>query len=132
MFCPQCGADHHEGERAAEAAAVTEVEIARIQAERDVKVAQINARLARDELETAEVIAETEAEAEVGAAAAEAAVLGELLNAAGDQEPEPVIIDAPPLDEPEPDPTDDAAPPPVEEHHEPADDKPRRRGLGMW
>jgi len=130
MFCSECGTDHHVEDRAAEAAVDREIEIARIQAQRDVDVARINARLARDELETAEAIAETEADAQVESAAAEAEIIAAVLDS-GDQEQEPVIIDAPPVDEPEPDPTDDAAPPPVEDH-EAADDKPRKRGLGMW
>jgi hypothetical protein len=130
-FCPDCGTDHHAGERTAADAVASEVRIAKINADRDIEVARINARLTRNELETAEVIAEIEGEAEVGAAAAEAEVVATILGS-GDQEPEPVIIDAPPLPEPEPDPTDDAAPPPAENHHEPGDDKPRKHGLGMW
>jgi hypothetical protein len=131
MYCPECGGDHHAGERQEQTAADREIEIARINADRDINVARINARVIRNELDTAETIAETEGEAQVETAAAEAAVLGEILNATGDQEPEPLIIDAPPAPEPEPDPTDDAAPPPAE-HHEDDDDKPRKRGLGMW
>lgn len=131
-YCPTCGVDHHADEIAAEAAVDREVEIARINAKRDVDVARISARLERDALDTAEQIAETEGEAEVGAAAAEAAVLGEMLNADA-AEQEPLVIDAPPTPEPEPDPTDDAAPPPIDEHQAaPDEDKPRKRGLGMW
>lgn len=131
MFCPECGGDHHEGDRKEKSAADREVEIARINADRDINVARINARMERAALETEEVIAEIEGEAQVETAASEAAVLGEILNATSDQEPDPVIIDAPPTPEPEPDPTDDAAPP-VADDHEPADDKAHRVGLGMW
>lgn len=131
MFCPECGGDHHEGDRREKSIADREVEIARINAERDVNVARIQARIVRNELDTAEVIAETEGEAQVETAAAEAAVLGEILNATGDQEPEPVIMNTATVPEPEPDPTDDAAPPPAEDH-EAADNKASHVGFGMW
>ncbi len=127
--CVDCGLLH---DALAEPGEPVEVQLARIAKEQAVEVAKISARQEHDWNETHIEVAAIEAEAEVGAAAAEAEVLGEILNAS-DPEPEPLIIDAPPIPEPEPehDPTDDAAPPPVEDH-EPDDDKPRRRGLGMW
>lgn len=133
MFCPECGVDHHADDREVQAAADREVEIARIHAERDIKVAQISARDSRDWNETRVEVAAIEAEAEVESAAAEATVIATILDNDSDsgQEQEPVIFDAPPAELPELDPTDDAAPPPVEDH-EPGDDKARKRGLGMW
>lgn len=131
MFCPECGADHHAEDREAQAAVDREIEIARIHAERDIRVAQISARQDRDWNETRVEVAEIEATADVESAAAEATVVATILGSDGDQDQEPLIIDAPPISEPEPDPTDDAAPPPIDDHV-PADDKPRKHGLGMW
>lgn len=113
--CETCGLQHaHPGELppAPESDAV---KIARVEAERDIKVAQLQARQTRDELETAETIAETVAEAEVAAAEVEADAAAEVAEALIEtaDEPEEVIV-AP---EPEPEPEDEVTPPEVE-HHE--------------
>jgi hypothetical protein len=133
-YCTHCGGEvEHVPEVAAVAETVTaEVRIAEIEAQRDIEVARINARVVRDELETAEEIAETEADAQVATAVAEAEIIGDAL-AEGVPGPEP---DAPPPviiaddgpDDPEPD-----APPPVE----PGSGEPETRtrkaaGLGFW
>ena len=93
---------------------------------------EIGARMDRGFEEARVEVAEIEAAAQVESAAAEATVVATILDSGDGQDQEPVIFDAPPPAEPEPDPTDDAAPPPVEDSHEPADDKPRKHGLGMW
>lgn len=105
-----------------------EVEIARINAERDKYVARVNARQVRDELETDEAIAEIETEATVAAAAVEAEIIGAALDtdAPPAPEPDPIVIDAPVIDD-EP----DDEPPPADDDHQPH--APRKaRGLGMW
>jgi hypothetical protein len=49
MFCPECGQDHHAGERAETAAADRELEIVRVNAKRDIEIARINAGAVRTE-----------------------------------------------------------------------------------
>lgn len=130
-FCPHCGA---ETELAIPVAAPiaeavnSEVEIARINAERDVKVAQISARQEKDWNETRVEVATVEAEAEVAAAEATAEVIGEVLAADAEPEPdpEPIVIDAPTVED---EVVDDAPP----ENDGPAPHEPSKpRGLGFW
>jgi len=124
-FCPNCGTplDGSLPRPEPEPEAVT---LARINAERDVKVAQISARQERDWNESREAIAEVEAEAAVEVAAAEAEVIGEIIAAEtadppeAEPLPEPVVVEAP---APAPELSDA---PPVVEHHEPR--VPRSRG----
>lgn len=128
--CETCGL-MHDAVTPQESEAVT---LARIAKEQAVEVAKINARTERDWNETRVQVAELEADAEVGAAEAEAEVLGTLLTAgtelADEPEPEPIVIDAPALEETE---INDDAPPPADEHspHEPREPR-KSRGLGMW
>jgi hypothetical protein len=106
-FCSACG-EQHGGSNVA-----PEVEIARIQAKRDVDVAKIERGALRTE---AELAAETEVavtELETGAAVEVAAELG----APEPAEPEtiPVIVDGTPAEPEEPEPTiepGDSSPPP--------------------
>jgi hypothetical protein len=125
-YCENCGTGH-ECEVATEGRAIPEVEIARINADRDVAVAKLAARQTRDELATAEDIAETQADAEVEAAVAEAEMVAAAIAAGITPEPEPVIIDAPEAIADEP----DDAPPPAEGSEPPAA-KHRTVGLGAW
>jgi hypothetical protein len=110
--CADCGLTHdHPGEGGP---VNPEVEIARIQADRDVKVAQLQHR---DELaynETRVEVAGIEADAQVDTAAVQAEAIAEIVAAEGEADveqtdtgPEPVIVEAAP--EPGPD-----APPPPE------------------
>jgi hypothetical protein len=108
-YCPGCG---NEVEQPVIIAASTgaeavnaEVEIARINAERDIQVAKITARQDRDWNETRVEVAELETAAEVASASAEAEVIGAILatdpEPAEDTEPEPepLIVTEPPADD---------------------------------
>jgi hypothetical protein len=119
-FCPHCGSAVEQLPAAAEAAAIIasdEVEIARIQADRDIKVAQITARQERDWNETRLAETEIEAEASVERAEAEAEVIGGILAAetADDAEGEPPVVIADEPGEPE-DQAGELAPPEAEHH----------------
>lgn len=126
-YCTDCGNGHDCTAENRETAESDEVKIARINREADVKIAQVQARMQRDELATAEDIAETQADAEVAAAVAEAEVIGAAIEAGIEPEPEPVIIDAP---EAIADAPDDA--PPVVEGSEPPAPARKSIGLGAW
>ena len=126
-FCANCG-HPQDGSIAApaEVPESDEVRIARINADRDVKVAQLAARQEREWNESREVIAETEAEAAVEVAVAEAEVIGTIIAAETSEPepepmPEPVVVEAP---APEPEPSDA---PPVVDHREP-----REKKRGFW
>ena len=128
-FCSNCG-HPQDGSIAApaEVPESDEVRIARIQADRDVKVAQLAAKQEREWNESREVIAETEAGAAVEVAVAEAEVIGTIIAAeTAEPEAEPEPLPAPVIVEAEPEESDA---PPVIEDHEPVSRKPR--GLGMW
>jgi hypothetical protein len=111
MFCPTCGIDHHVAERAEEQAADRAVELARIEANRDITIAKITANVTRD---TADVDQAAElARAEGKAEGMETAIDG----AAVDQAPElgdgePIVVSAPDA-EPELEPEPELAPPPA-------------------
>jgi hypothetical protein len=123
MFCPECGVDHHAGEREAETAMDREVEIARINAKRDVEVARVTAGMVKDEAETAAeaevAVATVEAEAGVEAAEAVADVLEDVVSPEPAETP-PVVVEAPaaPAGPAEPEPAEEVEPPPVHEHRE--------------
>jgi hypothetical protein len=108
-----------------------EVEIARINAERDIEVAKIGARQDRDWNETRVEVAGIEAEAEVGAAEATAEVVAAVIDNAGDDEPpvDPVQIIAPEMVNND---VDEDAPPALEGGSEPPASESKPRGLGMW
>lgn len=129
MFCPNCGHNMEGPAAAAAAAEPVEVLIARINADRDVAVARLEASARRAELATEEHVAEVQADAIVEATEAEAAgdvaaaeAVAEVMAGEPEPEPEPVVIDTAPAPEPEP----DNAPPPVQ-HHEP-----RGKSRGWW
>lgn len=126
-YCPDCGTGH---DCEVEAGTRTDpgVEIARINADRDVAVARLSARMQREELETVEEVAEVQADAEVEAAVAEAEIVGAAIEGGIAPEPEPLIIDAPTAIA---DAGPDDAPPPVEGSPEP-EVKHKPRGLGAW
>ena len=128
-FCSNCGHPQDGSITApAEVPESDEVRIARIQADRDVKVAQLAAKQEREWNESREVIAETEAGAAVEVAVAEAEVIGTIIAAeTAEPEAEPEPLPAPVIVEAEPEESDA---PPVVEPSEPRE--PRRRGLGMW
>ena len=127
--CPECGL-MHDAVTPQESEAVT---LARIAKEQAVEVAKIQARQERDYNESREKIAETEGEATVGAAEAEAGVIAAVLTADDGQaeeeeaEPAPVIVDAPEIDDEE---IDEEAPPAADDHQPKPPKKPR--GLGFW
>lgn len=132
MYCPECGVNHHADDEAAAAAVDRELEIARVQAQRDVDIARINARIQRDELATAETVAETYAEADVATAAAEAELIGAGIAAGIEPEPDPQPIVVTATDDD--DQADDLEPPRGDEAGSPVPDpaKPAHRGIGMW
>jgi NMD protein affecting ribosome stability and mRNA decay len=128
MYCADCGVDHHAGEREERTAIDREIELARINAKRDVDVARINARVDRDGLETAEAIAEVEAEAAVEAAVVQGEVVAAALEAS-DVEAEPIEIVAPDIAQNvDVDMSEEL--PPAEGSPVPAETK--KHGLGMW
>lgn len=128
MFCPECGADHHVADRAAEAAADREVTIEKIHADRDIRIAQIEANVRRD-------VAETENALETAHAEGVAEGMQTVVDAAtGDgQAPElapdgaPIIVDAAAA-APEPEPEPALAPPVVE----PSPSSSSRSGGNGW
>jgi hypothetical protein len=125
-ICQDCGLLHDMPAAPEES---DEVKIARINREADVQIAKVAARQDRAELETAEAIAETEAGAAVEVAVAEAELLGAAIEGGIEEQPEPVIIDAPEAvaeEEPE------DAPPPAAEGSEPPAPARKTIGLGAW
>lgn len=119
-YCADCGTGH-ECEAESRSGPNPDIEIARINADRDKYVARVTARMARDELDTAEDIAETQAEAEIESAAAEAEIVAAAVEAGiePEPEPEPVIVQ-----EVAAEPEEEM--PPREDHHMPsAPAKPR-------
>ena len=126
-YCADCG-NGHECEAGAEGRPDPGVEIARINAERDVAVAKLAAKQERAELETAEVVAEIVADAEVESSVAEAEVVAAAIDAGAVPPPEPIVIDAPVIND---DTQVEDAPPPAEGSEPPAP-KHKAAGLGMW
>lgn len=126
-YCPECG--HEVAAQAADDAAKSDVEIARINADRDVTIARLQSKAVREENDTTEHVAETEAAADVGVAEAQAdgvEAAAEVIS--GDPEPEPdgepIVVEPLPEAEPEP----DAPPPPEAEHHHAAE----KKSPGWW
>jgi hypothetical protein len=128
--CPDCGLVH---DHVAPPTEDRDVAIARIQAQSAEAIARINARadthIADVQAEADQVVTETLADAEVAAAEVQAEVLGDAIEAAGIEEPPPVVVDPGPEPEPEPDPEEL---PPAEGSPAPPAAEPKRRGLGMW
>ena len=132
-FCPDCGAPQDGSARAVAEVEDAAVKIARLECERDIEVARINASVARSGMATEEAVVEMETEVAPAVAAAEAAVLGAVLGAqepAEDEEaPETVVVD----EAPDAVVVEDDAPPPAEavEGSEPPEPA-AKRGIGMW
>lgn len=121
MFCPECGQDHHAGERQETAALDREVEIARINRKADIEIARIQAGSVRAEADADVDIAEVEAVSGVEAAEAVADALTEI---AAPPEPEPaptIVVEPEPEPEPEPEIEPEVMPPP---------EKSERKGYG--
>ena len=127
-YCPDCGTGH-DCEDEAEGRPNPDVEIARINAERDVAVAKLAARQEREALETVEEVAEIQADAEVESAVAEAEVVAAAIEGGAVPPPEPIVIDAPVINDDDQQAED--APPPAEGSEPPAP-KHKAAGLGMW
>lgn len=125
--CPDCGLIHDHVQPPAES---PEVAIARIQAQSAEAIAKINARSDRAWNESREAVAEIEADATVGAAEAEAAVIGAAIEAGAvaEESAEPVIV---PVPDPEPE-ADPEELPPAEGSPMPAPSGKKSLGLGMW
>jgi hypothetical protein len=132
-FCPDCGAPLDGSPRAGTDLEDAAVKIARLECERDIEVARIQASVARSGMATEEAVTEMETEVAPAVAAAEAAVLGAVLGAQEPAEPEEgpdtVVVD----EAPDAVVVEDDAPPPAEtvegsEPPEPAS----KRGIGMW
>ena len=126
MFCPECGVDHHAEEREArENVTQLELEIARVQAKRDVELARISAGVMKDDaVQEAEVVVAEAEGFEAGIeAGVEAATEPEVVEAV--PEPIPIVVEGGP--EPEP----PAAPPPpgVEETPEVVEEE---KKAGYW
>lgn len=116
MFCPECGADHHAGEREETSALDREVEIERLRTKRDIEVARIQAGSVREMADAETEVAAIEAEAGVEAAEAVAEVLEDIVAPDPPEEGSDgsvVVVQA--LEEPEPDPD---MPPPPEAHED--------------
>ena len=94
-YCPDCGTPH---ECTAQAAGDdSAVKIARINADRDVRVAELTAKMERAYNDTQLATAEIDAEVAADVAMAEAVVADTIIGAelgASDQPAEPIIIDA--------------------------------------
>lgn len=94
-FCPDCGTGH-DCTASAAAGPDPSVEIARINADRDKYVARVTARMNRDELETIEDVAETEAEASIVGDVASAEIIASADTAAAVEETgEPIVVQVP-------------------------------------
>ena len=92
-FCPHCGNETDQLIAAlnpVKEEVSAEVEIARINAERDVKVAQLAARGDKDWNETQVEVAEIEADAGMVEAETKAELLDEIM--APEPDPEPVVV----------------------------------------
>src|SRR5580658_4963591 len=125
MYCAHCGnplpedvkAEEHVEE--AEVLASADVRIAQINADKEIALAKIQAKMLENELVT-----------ENAALEAENDVLQDVVSPEPEIEQEPVIVINDVPQEPEP---DDATELPVaEDHHESPERKSSRVGLGMW
>jgi hypothetical protein len=129
-FCPECGIDHHIADREAVAAADREVTLAKIHADRDIKIAQIGAS-------SAAVLAETDNALEVARAEGKVEGMETVIESGGVDgqaaEPggtgEPIVVESPaaePVAELEPE-----LAPPVIESSSPSSSS-RSSGGGWW
>ena len=119
-YCHECGARLLAEDHPDETGKVTEaeVEIARIQANRDIRIAELAAREAHAETEAAVEISESEAEVEAAHAEGVAEGIETVIDAANPEtsegEPATIVVEAP-AEEAE----ESAEVPPVIEPHEP-------------
>jgi hypothetical protein len=131
-YCPNCGnpVDQLPGTADVTEVVSAEVQIARINADRDIRLAELARSSDKDWNETRVEVARVEADADMVAAVAEAEVLGDVV-AAGTESPPPAeIVNAPEADVEE---VADDAPPPVEtEGSEPPTPERKTIGLGAW
>jgi len=126
-YCPDCGTGH-ECEAATEGRTDPAVEIARINAKRDVEIARMEYReameLAAVEADTAVVVTELETAADI----AVAEETEPPVEAPADDGNQSIIVEGPPAEV-----APEDAPPPVEEGSEPpAPAAKRKSGLGAW
>ena len=132
MFCPHCGNETELVIGAGPAIAETvsaEVEIARINAERDIAVAKITARQDRDWNETRVAVAEVETEATVAAAEVEAGIIAAAVASDPEPEPEPIDIVAPAIVSDVDTDIEDAPP---ENEGSPVPETKSKTSFGMW
>lgn len=110
-YCPECGADHHAGERAEQEATRAEVEIERIRADKEVRIAQITSKaaVAIGESDAAAESAHAEGVVEGVEAMADVVTPGAPETPGAEVMPEPIVA------EPEPGPEPPPLPPPVTE-----------------
>lgn len=126
-YCQHCGSEVDHEVNPVEQAARDQVEIARINAERDVAIARLQARMQREELDTVETVTETESDAQVAAAEVEAEIIAAAIESTSTDEAAPLVIEDPgPVEEP----ADEMTPPEVDEHEHHEGRK--RVGLGLW
>jgi hypothetical protein len=113
MFCPECGTDHHVADRAAEAAADREVTLAKIEADKTIKVEQIRAGAARELAETDNALTTARAEgiAEGMETVIDAGTSGDQAAELGDGAP--IMVDAPAAEPELADVEPELAPPPA-------------------
>lgn len=131
MYCQHCG---NPVEQVAEAIAAERVEpvevtLARIEADRAIQVAKIEANAIRAEAAAAEVIAETEADAMVDAAEVQAELIGAAIEGSDEPAPEPLEIIAPSFVN---DVEADAEDAPPESEGSPVPTAPAKSSFGAW
>lgn len=126
-YCPDCGTGHECDSQPA--GANPDVEIARIQARRDIEVAKIERGNLNAELEAETEIAAIEAEAAVEEAEAVAETIGTVLAADQPAEPEPEPSE--PIIVQDSAPTEDELPPRDERDHQ-SHDRPPAKKTGFF
>lgn len=134
-YCPNCGNPVTDQlasfERAMPETVPADVQIARIQADRDIELARINRSQEAAWNETRLAETQIEASTEMVTATAEAEIIGAALEAGASEPPPPAeIINAPEADVE----LADDSPPPVEETEGSQPPAPERKtiGLGAW
>lgn len=126
-YCPHCGNETAREISPEEKALHEAVEIERIRADKEIAIARLQARSVREELETAENVAEVQAEAEVESAVAEAELVAVAVEAGMEPEPEPEPVMIQVAEEE----TDGDEMPPREEHHVPSAPRQSRSYFGF-
>lgn len=103
-YCQYCGNENNEPPTEQEQILRDQVEIARINAEKEITLAKLSARMGDRELETTETVAEIQAETEEITSVAEAEIIAAGLEAGQEPAPEPtpVVIQDQEQAEPEP------------------------------